>query len=253
MKYVGRDVGLGGEGCECSRAVCESQEKGGTTLREVFTAQLADVAEKLVVMAEAVTTSISDATAALETPDLTRAEAVIAGDRAIDTMQAELDELAVTLLARQAPVASDLRVVVTALRISSSLERMGDLSHHIAKLVRMRFPDPVVPEELRPLTKDMAGAAYRLALKTTTLLDTRNIDTVGEVQGVDDELDALHRRMFTAVSHHESLSTEQIVDCTLLSRYFERFGDHGVGIAGYVDFLVTGSPHRWSPNLTDVS
>ena len=118
-------------------------------MREVFQQELREVQDRLVEIAELVAISIDKATRAFNESDVSLAEEVIAEDPRIDQATVALDELAITILARQQPVARDLRIVVSALRISASLERMGDLSTHISQLARYRFPDKVVPKSLR--------------------------------------------------------------------------------------------------------
>lgn len=222
-------------------------------MRDVFTNQLSDIAEQLVVMAERVSKSMEEATQALLTPDLTQAEAVIEADQRIDRMQSQLDELSVRVLASQAPVATDLRVVVSALRISASLERMGDLAGHVAKLVRIRFPEQVVPDDLRNHVVEMTEIALRLSLKAAKVLETRELAILAEMQKEDDRLDDLHRDMFAVLDSLEGeLNNARAADLTLLSRYLERYGDHALSVTKRVAFLVTGERTDASRDARDV-
>jgi len=116
-------------------------------MREVFQQEMSEVQDRLVGIAELVKSSITDAVESFNKSDVTLAESVIARDSKIDDAVNELDEHAIAILARQSPVARDLRMVVSALRISASLERMGDMAEHIAQLARYRFPDKVVPKQ----------------------------------------------------------------------------------------------------------
>lgn len=214
-------------------------------MRDLFHAELNEVAEQLIQMSEKVHEAISQASAALLNPDLPGAESVIAADSLIDQMQAQLDERSVLLLAQQAPVATDLRVVVSALRMSTTLERMGDLSGHVAKLARMRFPNHVVPAELRDDIEGMTTVAQRMTVKVTRILETRDLTILDELMKEDDLLDDAHRAMFDRLKDlQDSMSTETIIDMTLLTRYLERFGDHAVSLARRVEFLVTGEGER---------
>ena len=118
--------------------LCTSTETGtrkGTNVREVFQQELREVQERLVEIAHLVAVSIDNATRAFNESNVSLAEQVIADDDKIDVAALELDELAINILARQQPVARDLRIVVSALRISASLERMGDMAEHIAQLL----------------------------------------------------------------------------------------------------------------------
>jgi phosphate transport system protein len=170
---------------------------------------------------------------------------VIADDAKIDVAAAELDELAINILARQQPVARDLRVVVSALRISASLERMGDMSEHIAQLARYRFPDKVVPKSLRSTFKEMGALDVTIARKLVELLETEDLAIAEFIRDEDDKIDALHLSVFDKVLG-ETWKGEAIdtVDATLASRYHERFADHAVSISKKVQYLATGD---WVP------
>ena len=139
-------------------------------MREVFQQELREVQDRLVEIASLVALSIDNAPRAFTESDVSLAETVIADDDKIDIAAAELYELAINILARQQPVARDLRIVVSALRISASLERMGDLSEHIAQLARYRFPDKVVPKSLRPIFAEMGALDVEIARKLVKLL-----------------------------------------------------------------------------------
>jgi len=214
-------------------------------MREVFQQELREVQDRLVEIASLVAVSIDNATRAFTESDVSLAETVIADDDKIDVAAAELDELAINILARQQPVARDLRIVVSALRISASLERMGDLSEHIAQLARYRFPDKVVPKSLRPIFAEMGMLDVEIARKLVELLTTEDVRIAEEIRNDDDKIDALHLRVFDKVLG-ETWSGHAVdtVDATLASRYHERFGDHAVSIAKKVQYLATGD---WVP------
>lgn len=128
-------------------------------IRSVFQDELDGVSQSLVDLTEMVSLSIAKATEAVLTADLALAEEVIATDDQIDNYQHELDARIIDIIARQQPVASDLRALVTALRMSADLERMGDMSHHVAKIARLRHPDAAVPTELIQMFQAMGNAA----------------------------------------------------------------------------------------------
>ena len=201
--------------------------------------------ERLVEIAELVAVSIEHATSAFNDSNVSLAETVIADDSKIDVLALELDELAINILARQQPVARDLRIVVSALRISASLERMGDMSEHIAQLARYRFPDKVVPKSLRPTFKSMGALDVEIAKKLVELLKTEDLAIAEDIRNEDDKIDALHLSVFDKVLG-ETWKGEAIdtVDSTLASRYHERFADHAVSIAKKVQYLATGD---WIP------
>jgi phosphate transport system protein len=211
-------------------------------MREVFQQELREVQDRLVEISGLVADSIEKATAAFNQSDVALAESVIESDHQIDALAAELDELAIQILARQNPVARDLRIVVSALRISASLERMGDIAEHIAQLSRYRFPEKVVPKSLRPTFLEMGRLDVEVAKKLTELLRTEDADIAEDIRNEDDKIDELHLSVFEKVLGETwKGGAAETVDATLASRYHERFGDHAVSIAKKVLYLGTGS------------
>ena len=210
-------------------------------MREVFQQELREVQERLVEISTLVANSIEKATQAFNESDVSLAETVIEDDRKIDVLATELDELAITILARQQPVARDLRIVVSALRISASLERMGDMAEHIAQLARYRFPEKVVPKGLRSTFREMGALDVEIARKLTELLETQDPSVADHIRNEDDKVDALHLAVFDKVLGETwKGETADTVDATLASRYHERFADHAVSIAKKVQYLATG-------------
>ena len=210
-------------------------------MREVFQQELREVQDRLVEISTLVAVSIDNATRAFNESNVSLAESVIADDDAIDAAAAELDELAINILARQQPVARDLRIVVSALRISASLERMGDMAEHIAQLARYRFPDKVVPKSLRPTFAQMGALDVQIAQKLVELLKTEDLKIAEDIRNEDDKIDALHLSVFDKVLGETwKGAASDIVDATLASRYHERFADHAVSIAKKVQYLISG-------------
>jgi phosphate transport system protein len=213
-------------------------------MREQFEGELKEITDQMIEMTRFVGSAIARANAALMNADLAQAESVIESDRELDRLQADLEEKAQVVLIRQQPVATDLRVVITALRMSSDLERMGDLAVHIAKVARMRYPNSAIPPELRGTMVQMGHVAERIVEKTGSLIASRDVVTANELETDDDMMDGLHRGLFTALlTTGWPYGVEAAVDVTLLSRYYERFADHAVSVARRVVFLVTGE--RW--------
>ena len=217
-------------------------------MREVFQQELAEVQDRLAEIARLVAISIEKATKAFNKSDVALAEEVIADDDKIDALTVELDELAITILARQQPVARDLRIVVSALRISASLERMGDMSTHISQLARYRFPDKVIPKSLRPTFAEMGALDVKIAKMLAELLTTEDMALAEAIRNEDDKVDALHLSVFDAVLGETwKGQAADTVDATLASRYHERFADHAVSIAKKVQYLGTGDWHQPTP------
>jgi phosphate transport system protein len=210
-------------------------------MREVFQHELEEVQRRLAEIAGLVAVSIERATRAFNESDVALAEEAITADEHIDKLSIELDELAITILARQQPVARDLRIVVSALRISASLERMGDLSTHIAQLARYRFPDKVIPKNLRGTFAEMGALDVVIATMLTEMLTTQDVKLADVIRNEDDKVDALHLSVFDAVLGATwQGAASDTVDATLASRYHERFADHAVSIAKKIQYLYTG-------------
>jgi phosphate transport system protein len=210
-------------------------------IRSVFQDELDSVSQSLVDLCEKVAGTIQKATQSLLTSDLKLAEEIIASDIAIDDFQHDLDARIIDIVARQQPVASDLRALATALRMSADLERMGDLAHHIAKVTRIRHPQSAIPVEFYLMFESLGQAAEKIARKTAVVINTRNTEMALEVEKDDDEIDDLHRQLITAlVAPNWAHGVETAVDLTLLGRYYERYADHAVSVSRRVYFLVTG-------------
>jgi phosphate transport system protein len=186
--------------------------------------------------------AVENATTALLTADLSLAEKVIADDLIIDEIQHELDAKTINLIARQSPVATDLRALVTSLRMSADLERMGDLAHHIAKSARMRYPATAVPPELSLTIEEMGRVCVKIIEKMALVVKNKDTERALEMEKDDDEIDGLHRKIIqTLLDPTWKHGVETAIDMTLLGRYYERCADHAVSIARRVYFLVTGS------------
>ena len=210
-------------------------------IRSVFQDELDSVSQTLFDLSVMVSDSMARATTSVMTKNLKLAEEVITFDEKIDTVQHDLDARIIDIIARQQPVASDLRALVTALRMSADLERMGDLAHHVAKLVRLRHPESAVPAELLALVEAIGETAEKIATKTGVVISTRDVALAAQVEKDDDEMDELHRKLIsTLVEPSWPHGVETAIDLTLLGRYYERYADHAVSVARRVNFLVRG-------------
>ena len=210
-------------------------------IRSVFQEELDGVSQSLVDLSNMVSDSIHSATQALIEADLKIAEEVISNDEKIDLYQHDLDSRIIDIIARQQPVASDLRALVTALRMSADLERMGDLAHHIAKVTRLRHPEKVVPAELNDLVNHIGSVAENISRKIPTVIETRDTELALQLEKDDDEMDLLHRQLISVlIAPTWEHGVETAIDLTLLGRYYERYADHAVSVARRVIFLVTG-------------
>lgn len=210
-------------------------------MREVYQEQLGKLADELASMATMAGSAIDNATTALLEADLSLAEQVIDDDTRIDEARARAEEHAFGLLALQAPVAGDLRTVISTIHAAEDLERMGDLALHVAKAARRRHPQPVLPEDVREYFSDMGRVAVKLAGRVRDVIQTQDVDAARGLEEDDDEMDDLHRHLFTVMMGPDwSHGVAAAVDVTLLGRFYERFADHAVAVARRVIFIVTG-------------
>lgn len=210
-------------------------------MREIFQSQLHEVQTRLVEIAEDSARIIEKASKAFTTSDVVLADEAIAMSEVAGEKALALDELVIRILAKQSPVARDLRVLVSALRISASLERMGALAGHIAAIARYRFPGAAVPAVLKTTFDEMGNLDVSLAKQVVQLLKTTDADFAREIQAQDARVDELHRHVFDVVLADDWKENAMFtVDVTLASRYHERFADHVVDISTKVSYLTTG-------------
>jgi len=210
-------------------------------MRTAFHDQLDSVFDDLADICNRVRTAVARATEALLTGRADLAEQVISDDAEIDRAREKVEDNALAILSLQAPVAGDLRVVVAALRMVSDLERMGDLSVHVAKIARLRTPNIAVPEQCVALFGRMAEIAEGMVERTATVIRDRDVEAAASLREDDEEMDRLRRASFTQLLGSEwTAGVEAAVDVALLGRYYERIADHAVSVAGRVVFVVTG-------------
>ncbi|MGH3836193.1 MAG: phosphate signaling complex protein PhoU [Pseudonocardiaceae bacterium] len=210
-------------------------------MRESFQDQLGQLGDHLAEMCTVVASAMEKATTALLERDLQLADDVISGDARIDDLRAIAEDRSYAALALQAPVATDLRVVLSAIHAAGDLERMGDLALHVAEAVRRRHPGHVLPEQVRPYFAEMGRVAVTLALKAGEVIRARDLVQASELESDDDAMDDLHRHMFTVLMARDwPHGVAAAVDVTLLARFYERYADHAVSVARRVIYMVTG-------------
>lgn len=213
-------------------------------MREAYQSELELVSQELAQMCAVVGRAMSLATRSLMDTDLVLAEEVISGDERVDALAHEIDERCYKIAAQQQPVATDLRIVMSGLRMSSSLERMGDLAKHVAKQTRLRYPKEVLPPEVQPIFAEMGTLAEVIVTKTASVIVTRDLTLAPDIKRHDEGMNRLHRDLFTIVLGPSwDHGVEAAIDITLLSRFYERFADHAVTIAKRVVHIVSGEPY----------
>jgi len=210
-------------------------------MRDVYQEQLDQLAGGLADMCDQVADAMAKATRSLLETDLQLAEEVISDDVRVDDVRASAEEQAFALLALQAPVATDLRIVVSAIHGAGDVERMGDLALHVAQTARRRHPQPVLPAEVAPYFAEMGRVGVALATKAGEAIRTRDLTRAAELESDDDAMDDLHRHMFTVLMDRNwSHGVGPAVDITLLARFYERYADHAVAVARRIVYVVTG-------------
>lgn len=210
-------------------------------MRSSYHEELDGVLKSLVTMADLVEIAMREGSTALLEADLSRAEAVISDDDKLDVMHEELEYRCLSLLALQAPVAGELRTIVSAIRVVFELARMGDLAAHIAKIARLRYPNKAVPVALEANFKEMAETSIKMIHLARVTLENRDATEAKRLAEVDATMDELRREHFNVILDESwSEGITAAVDIALLGRYFERFADHAVAVGRRTIYLVTG-------------
>jgi phosphate transport system protein len=213
-------------------------------MRDSYHDSLDELNASLIQMTHLVGGSVARATQAVLDADLGLAETVITADTAIDELYERIEAEAFDLLARQQPVASDLRVIVTSLRMVADLERAGDYATHVAELARRRYPATAIPEGQRPTILEMGQTAQRIITKVGSIIASRDLAAVAEIERDDDIIDNSLRHLFRVLAAEGEIDAETAVDVILCGRYYERLADHAVSVARRIVYLVTGERHR---------
>ena len=210
-------------------------------MRNAYFDQLDTIVDDLVTMTHEVQEAVARSIQALLTADAEIAERVISDDAAIDAARERVEHKSFELLALQQPVASDLRMLVAALRMVADLERMGDLSVHVAKVARLRVPLVAVPREMVPTIERMAIVAETMVGRVAGIIADRDVEGARQMEEDDEEMDQLRRSSFRLMLDDSwPHGVEPAVDLALLGRYYERIADHAVSLARRVVYLVTG-------------
>lgn len=216
-------------------------------MRAAFHAGLDELMSDLARTVRLVGQMLTDASIALHQTDLALADLVTAERNRVKAAYHEMERRCVSLLALQAPVAGDLRVVVAALHALGHVQRMSNLAGHVATIAQMKRPNPMASSRVRPILARMSVLASQLATDAATAIEYQDPLSGCRLAVADGEVDALHRQLFGILFAGDwSHGVEQAVDTALIARYYERFGDHAVAIARGVCYRVTGE-------LSDVS
>jgi len=218
-----------------------------TTSRSTFHQQLDDIQRDLILAAARVTEAIARGTQALLDLDLAAVQQIIEDDDETDALTLDIEERCFTLLARQQPMAGDMRAIVTAIRLTSEIERSGDLMVNVGKATRRLF-GAEIPPELRGHLQTMSSEAVRLYRLAMDAYADGDANLAGALDDMDDRLDQVHKDYIHAILevYAGARDVQMAVQLALVGRYYERIGDHAVNIGQRVQYMVTG----WLPEHT---
>ncbi|QEM43558.1 phosphate signaling complex protein PhoU [Mycolicibacterium grossiae] len=211
-------------------------------MRKNFRADLEALTAQVAAACNLAGDAMQEATTALLTADLLRAEDVIGRVDDFKAVIAEAEEKAFLLMALQAPVASDLRAVIATMQNCADVDRMAALAIHVAKIARRRHPTHAVPIEVEPVFAEMGRLATSVSTAAGDVLLSVDPRRATHLRQQDDALDDMRSHLFEVVLAAEwGHGVAAAVDVTLLGRYYERFADHAVAIGRRVIYQVHGS------------
>jgi phosphate transport system protein len=217
---------------------------------KLFHDELDEVCAEVIRLGALATEAIQRGTEALLDADLGEVEQMVEADQQLDDISHHIEHRTCSLLAQQQPMAGDLRVLVTILRVNHELERIGDLMVKVAKGARRLYPEPL-PPRIRGLVdrmRDQAAAQVRLAVDAFV---DRDLAKAAALADMDDVMDDLQKELFQAIFSDRGAADgvlQRAVQLALIGRYYERIGDHAANFADRVQFMVTGTfPHERPP------
>jgi phosphate transport system protein len=214
-------------------------------MRTAFRAHLAALDAEVLDLCQRVGQAIRSASQAALDGDLALAEATLSAVATIDLDAREIADSTVHLVARQQPVAQDLRALMGAQRVVTSLRRMAQLAGRVAKAARRGYPEPVVAREVVGVVSDMSGQADAITARLYRALMTHDAGAAGVLLGMSRQMTELHQEMLTIVSSAAwPYPAQTAVQVCMLSRDFERFAEHGVDVGWVIGYVATGVPRQ---------
>ncbi len=211
--------------------------------RRSFHSQLDDIQRAITQLGAHVTEAIPVGTEALLGNDLQAAQRLIDHDDVLDDLAIQIEERCYNVLALQQPMASDLRLLITAIRLAAELERSGDLMVNVCKGARRIYPSDL-PPNIRGLLQKMSEQASTLMRMAMDAYAEGDAGLAAALDDIDDRLDKLHADYIQAVlTWGADGDIQHAVQLALIGRYYERIGDHAVNIGERVRYMVDG----WLP------
>jgi phosphate transport system protein len=216
-------------------------------MRSRFDHELDILNEELVSMGNLVESSIEAAVSALKTQNVDLARRVVEGDREVNNKEREIEDLAMKLILRQQPVAGDLRLISTALRMITDMERIGDQAADISEITIM-LADQTYLKELVHIPQ-MGDATIKMVRESIDAFVRKDVDLAKQVILYDDVVDELFdviKEELIGYIRENKGSSEQAIDFMMIAKYFERIGDHAQNIAEWVYYAITGDHYNGS-------
>ena len=214
-------------------------------MRNRFDRQLKKLNDELIDMGSMIEKSIEKALGALVTQNVEKAKAVIAFDRVIDWQESEIESLCMKLLLQQQPVARDLRLISSALKMITDMERIGDQAADIAELAIFMAEKPYI-KELKHITQ-MGQETMAMVVTSVDAFVEKDLEKAQEVLTHDDIVDQLFdavKSELIEMIHQDKEIGEQATDLLMVAKYFERIGDHATNIAEWVIYSITGEHEK---------
>ena len=216
-------------------------------MRSRFDQELDTLNEELVSMGNLVESSIEAAVSALKTQNVDLARRVVEGDREVNNKEREIEDLAMKLILRQQPVARDLRLISTALRMITDMERIGDQAADISEITIM-LADQTYLKELVHIPQ-MGDATIKMVRESIDAFVRKDVELAKQVilydDVVDDLFDVIKEELIGYIRENKG-SSEQAIDFMMIAKYFERIGDHAQNIAEWVYYAITGDHYNGS-------
>ncbi len=210
-------------------------------MRNRFDEQLHTLNHELLEMGALIERAIRSATDALVRQDVEAARQAVAVDREVDQTERDIESLCLKLLLQQQPVARDLRLISSALKMITDMERIGDQASDIAELVIYLSKEPYI-KELTHLPQ-MAENAVRMVTGALDAYVRKDMVLAQEVMAMDDAIDALFAAVkdeLIALIRNDASAGSQAIDLLMIAKYYERIGDHAQNIAEWVEYALTG-------------
>ncbi len=210
-------------------------------MRSRFDEQLHLLNEEMIRMGSMIEKAIEDACQVLITRDQKACETIMGYDQAIDRKERDIESLCLRLLLMQQPVARDLRLISSALKMITDMERIGDQACDIAEIITMPVEGPLVPNPVELIK--MGEEAVKMVHRAIDAFVQRNVTLANEVIRSDDIVDDLFvmvRNDLIPMMRKYPDSTMQLLDIQMIAKYLERIGDHATNIAEWVEYAVTG-------------